>query len=295
MRLTVTRKDGQTLVYTFSEDPVHIGRGPENQLVLPEPTVSKRHAVIYSTQEGAWMVEDFNSANKTYLNGQPVHKAAVQTGACIKIADFALEIDLEEAPVQSPDSPAAEDTLHIDASLATPRSETVIRKPDAGHAPAMRMPAKRLTDFSQAADVISNAASLEELLMALLNTTLKQFGAFHVWCALREQPTGPMTYHTGKRRDGKSVELGDIPLADKINQAVDKGLSLVLPCVSADMEGKERIRSAMIVAIVNPSGCYGVVYVDNAMIHEHYSLSDLDYLMFLAVQTASILKRILKG
>ena len=295
MRLTVTRKDGQTLVYTFSEDPVHIGRGPDNQLVLPEATVSKRHAAIYSTQEGDWMVEDFNSANKTYLNGQAIHKAAVQTGACIKIADFALEIDLEDVPVQAPDSSPAEDTLHIDASLATPRSETVIRKPDAGHAPAMRMPAKRLTDFSQAADVISNAASLEELLMAMLNTTLKQFSAFHVWCALREQPTGPMTYHTGKRRDGKSVELGEIPLADKINQAVDKGLSLVLPCVSADMEGKERIRSAMIVAIVNPSGCYGVIYVDNAMIHEHYSLSDLDYLMFLAVQTASILKRILKG
>jgi GAF domain-containing protein len=104
-----------------------------------------------------------------------------------------------------------------------------------------------------------------------------------------------MTYHAGKRRDGKVVELADIPLADKINQTVDKGLSQVLPCVSADLEGKERIRSAMIVAIMNPAGCYGVVYVDNAMIHEHYSLSDLDYLMFLAVQTASVLKRILKA
>jgi pSer/pThr/pTyr-binding forkhead associated (FHA) protein len=295
MRLTVTRKDGQTLVYSFSEDPVHIGRVEGNQLVLPDPTVSKRHAAVYSTQEGGWMVEDFNSANKTYLNGQAVHKAAIRTGDCIKIADFALQVDLEDAPVQAPDSPEAEDTLHIDASLATPRSETVIRKPDAGHAPAMRMPAKRLVDFSQAADAISNTTTLEDLLVVLLNTTLRQFSAFHVWCALREQPSGPMTYHAGKRRDGKVVELGDIPLADKVNQAVDKGLSLVMPCVSADLEGKERIRSAMIVAIVNPSGCYGVIYVDNAMIHEHYSLSDLDYLMFLAVQTASILKRILKG
>ena len=294
MRLTVTRKDGQTLVYTFSEDPVHIGRGPDNQLVLPESTVSKRHAVIYGTKEGGWMVEDFNSANKTYLNGQAIHEAAIRTGDCIKIADFAFQVDLEDAPVQTPDSPA-EDTLHMEASLATPRSETVIRKPDAGHAPAMRMPAKRLTDFSQAADAISNASTLEDLLQSLLTITLRQFSAFHVWCALREQPTGPMTYHAGKRRDGQTIELGDIPLADKINQAVDKGLSLVLPCVSADLEGKERIRSAMIVAIMNPSGCYGVVYVDNAMIHEHYSLSDLDYLMFLAVQSASILKKILKG
>ena len=294
MRLTITRKDGQTLVYTFSEDPVHIGRGLDNQLVLPDSTVSKRHAVIYHTKEGGWMAEDLNSANKTYVNGQAIHKAAVKTGDCVKIADVPMQIDLEDAPVQETDSPA-EDTLHMDASLTTPRSETLVRKPDAGHAPAMRMPAKRLSDFSQAADAISNAATLEDLLLVLLNTTLKQFSAFHVWCALREQPNGPMTYHAGKRRDGTVIELGDISLADKINQAVDKGLSMVLPCVSADLEGKERIRSAMIVAIVNPSGCYGVVYIDNAMIHEHYSLSDLDYLMFLAVETASILKRILKG
>ena len=294
MRLTVTRKDGQTMVYQFSEDPVHIGRGPDNQLILADGTISKQHAVIYHTNEGGWVVEDLNSANKTYLNGQAIHKAAIHTGDCVKIADIPLQVDLEETPVAAPENPA-EDTLHIDASLATPRSETVIRKPDAGHAPAMRMPAKRLTDFSQAADAISNAGTLEDLLLVLLNTALKQFSAFHVWCALREQPSGPMTYHAGKRRDGKVVELADIPLADKINQAVDKGLSLVLPCVSADLEGRERIRSAMIVAIVNPAGCYGVVYVDNAMIHEHYSLSDLDYLMFLAVQTATILKRILKG
>lgn len=294
MRLTVTRRDGQTMVYQFSEDPVHIGRGPDNQLVLADGTVSKRHAVIYRTKEEGWLVEDLNSANKTYLNGLAVHKAALHTGDCVKIADVPCQIDLEEIPAAPAENPP-EDTLHLEASLATPRSETVIRKPDAGHAPAMRMPAKRLTDFSQAADVLSNAATLEELLMALLNTTLKQFSAFHVWCALREQPSGPMTYHVGKRRDGKPVELADIPLAEKINQAVEKGLSLVLPLVSADLEGKERIRSAMIVAIVNPSGCYGVVYVDNAMIHEHFSLSDLDYLMFLAVQTATILKRILKG
>jgi pilus assembly protein CpaF len=105
MRLTVTRKDGQTVVYTFSEDPVHIGRVQGNQLVLPDSTVSKRHAAVYSTQEGGWMVEDFNSANKTYLNGQAVHKAAIRTRDCIKIADFAIEVDLEEVPVQAPDSP----------------------------------------------------------------------------------------------------------------------------------------------------------------------------------------------
>ena len=65
----------------------------------------------------------------------------------------------------------------------------------------------------------------------------------------------------------------------------------MLPRVSAQMESKERIRSAMVASIMRPKGCFGVLYVDNAMVHEHYSLSDLDYLMLIAMHTAAILKR----
>jgi hypothetical protein len=36
-----------------------------------------------------------------------------------------------------------------------------------------------------------------------------------------------------------------------------------------------------------------VLYVDNAMVHDHYSLSDLDYLMILAMHVAAILKGLL--
>ena len=75
-----------------------------------------------------------------------------------------------------------------------------------------------------------------------------------------------MTYHAGKRRDGQPVELGDLMLADKINHAVERAQSLVLPRVAADLEAKERIRSALIAAICSPAGCYGVIYVDNAMV-----------------------------
>jgi hypothetical protein len=139
--------------------------------------------------------------------------------------------------------------------------------------------------------MIAKASSLEDMLMALLNVALQQFGAFHVWCALREQPNGPMTYHAGKRRDGRAVDLGELKLADKINQAVERAQSVVMPRVAADLEEKDRIRSALIAAICGPSGCYGVIYVDNAMIHDHYTLGDLDYLMLVAMHTAAVLNR----
>lgn len=289
MRLVLKQKDGESKEYQFAQGPIEIGRGADNHVFLPDRTVSKKHAVIVCDGDGRWEVQDLGSANKTYLNGEVVAKAPIKTGDAIRITEFTLEISLDERP---PDNSAQfEDTLNLEAGLSTPVHETVVRKPDAGHAPAMRLAAKRLSDFSHACDAICKATNLEEMLVALLNVSVQQFSAFHTWCALREQPSGPMTYHAGKRRDGKPVELGDLMLADKINQAVERAQSLVMPRVAADLESKERIRSALIAAICGPAGCYGVIYVDNAMIHDHYTLGDLDYLMLIAMHTAAVLKR----
>jgi len=293
MRLLVKQKDGQTKEYQFVEGPICIGRAADSHVFLPDRTVSKQHATIFIADDGKWMLRDMDSANKTFLNGEPIHKVEIKSGDCLRITDFTIEIHLENG-VAVDETAQLEDTLNLEAALATPPHEIVVRKPDAGHAPAMRLAAKRLTDFSQATEAISGANNIEQLLLTLLDVTLKQFSAFHTWCALREQPSGPMTYHAGKTRDGRTVDLSQIKLSDKINQAVDKGQSLVLPRVAADIEEKERIRSAMIAAVRRPVGCYGVLYVDNAMIHEHYSLSDLDYLMLLAMHTAASLRKLLK-
>ncbi len=293
MRLIVKQKDGDTREFQFSEGPISIGRVAGNQVLLPGGTVSKQHAVISLTDDGKWQVEDMDSANKTYLNDEAIHKVEINTGDSIRITEFTIEVDLEDKPpVAEPDQ--MEDTLNLEAALTTPKHEIVVRKPDAQHAPAMRLRARRLTDFSQATDTITEVENLEALLVTLLNIMSRQFSAFHVWCALREQPSGPMTYHAGKRRDGKAVELDQLKLQDKINEAVERGHSMVLPRVSAQIEDKERIRSALIATVRGPAGCYGVLYVDNAMVHDHYTLGDLDYLMLLAIHTAAVLKKLMR-
>jgi len=292
MQLVVKQKNGETKEFQFSEGPISIGRAADCRIFLPDRAVSKQHAVISATGEGKWIVEDLESANKTYLNGEAIHKAEIKTGDCLRITDYTIEINLEED--SEADKPIhLEDTFHLEAALAIPPHETVVRKTDAGHAPAMRLPAKRLMNFSQATEAICEADSLDKLLATLVDITLKQFSAYHVWCALRNQPTGPMTYQAGKNRTGKAVELSEIKLQAKIAQAVEKGQFLVLPRVSAQVEEEEAIRSAIIATIMRPTGCFGVLYIDNAMKDKHYSLSDLDYLMLVAMHTAAVMRKFL--
>ncbi len=293
MRMVVKQKDGNAKEFHFTEGPVSIGRGADSHVFLPDKAVSRKHAVVHVTDDGIWTLEDLGSSNQTFLNDKAVRKAQIKHGDCLRITDFTIDIVFEEEV--SKEMPAhPEDTLRLEAALTTPKHETVVRRPDAQHAPAMRLAARRLIDFSKATEVIFDADSVDKLLLTLLDVTMEQFDAYHVWCALRTQPGGPMTCHAGKRRDGSPVQLGELLLSEKITQAVEKGQFLVMPRVSAQMEAKERIRSAMIASIVRPSGCFGVMYVDNAMKSEHYSLSDLDYLMLIAMHTAAILKRFIE-
>jgi pSer/pThr/pTyr-binding forkhead associated (FHA) protein len=291
MRILLRQKDGNTKEFQFQKGPISIGRGANSNIFLPDRSVSRQHAVINSTENGKWMIEDMDSASKTYLNDEAIQKAEIKHGDCLRITDFIIDVVMEEEVSEDDKAMQLDDTMHLEAALAVPPHETVVRNPDAGHAPAMRLAARRLMEFSQAAETICGAGSLDELLLSLLDITLGQFGAYHVWCALRTSPAGPMICHGGKKRDGNPVDLSKLKLQQKITQVVDKGQFLVLPRVSAQIEEEEAIRSALIAAIMRPNGCHGVIYADNAMKDKHYSLSDLDYLMLISMHTAAIMKK----
>jgi len=286
MRLVVKKDDRTIEEFRFGEGPIYIGRLPNSQVFLPEAMVSRQHAVIFMTGDGKWIVEDLDSANQTYLNEETVHKAEIKTGDVLRISDFTLEIYLEdERETEKPTH--LEDTLITASASRGPR--IIVRRPDAEHAPDLKLPAKRVKDFMEATEAICKAKGPDKLLQVLLGVMLRQFGGYRAWCALRNESTGPMTTHAGKSREGQTVALSDIKLNDHITQAVEKGQFLLLPQVSGRIEG-DGIRSAMIAPVMDPMGCFGALYVDNDTEHEQYNLSDLDYLMLLAISTAAILE-----
>jgi pSer/pThr/pTyr-binding forkhead associated (FHA) protein len=293
MRLIV-KKAGQTVnELRFERGPVYIGRHAHSQVLLPDRAVSRQHAAIFATQDGRWVVEDLDSANKTYLNDKAVHKAQIKTGDCIRIGEFEIEIDLEagaevETAINLEDTLISSPRKSARASAASAR-EIIVRKPDAERAPDVRLPAKRIKDFLQATEAICKSNGPDEVVNTLLGITLKDFGAYQSWCALRNLPEGPMTCHAGKSRDGQPVELSQIGANEKITEAVEKKEFMLIPRVPS-ASGQQKIRSAMIAPIMDPSGCFGVLYVDNSIDQDYYGLSDLDYLMLLAIHTAAVVE-----
>ena len=66
-----------------------IGALPENDIVLPSATVSRRHAVIRVEAHGV-EIEDRQSANGTHVNDKPVGVAPLRPGDRIRLGDVEL-------------------------------------------------------------------------------------------------------------------------------------------------------------------------------------------------------------
>ncbi|MCA9610045.1 MAG: diguanylate cyclase [Myxococcales bacterium] len=72
--------------YILGDEPLTMGRGQENRIVLDNDSVSRRHC--RAEKRGAqWYVVDLDSTNGTYVNDQQVTELALRRGDQIKIGD----------------------------------------------------------------------------------------------------------------------------------------------------------------------------------------------------------------
>jgi cytochrome P450/NADPH-cytochrome P450 reductase len=70
---------------------VHIGRAPDNDIVLSDQGVSRYHAELRYTADGLRIV-DLRSANGTFVNDQSVTDAALSEGDLVEIGSVAFQV-----------------------------------------------------------------------------------------------------------------------------------------------------------------------------------------------------------
>ena len=73
----------------INKDSASIGRGPDNDLRIDEPSVSKRHAMIFKTPNG-YSIEDLKSQNGTWIDGNLIasgKKMEVESGIPISLGN----------------------------------------------------------------------------------------------------------------------------------------------------------------------------------------------------------------
>jgi pSer/pThr/pTyr-binding forkhead associated (FHA) protein len=70
--------DGERVI-VLDRMPMTVGRGSDNDIVLTDPRISRKHARLLYRDGQIW-VADMGSSNGTFVNSEPVTERAVADG-----------------------------------------------------------------------------------------------------------------------------------------------------------------------------------------------------------------------
>lgn len=280
MRLFVSLGESSVNELKFDRGPIYIGRQMGSQVFLPDKSVSRQHAVFYTTKDGSWIIEDLGSSNKTYVNSQVIHKTELKHNDVVRVADFLIRISFEADEDRDSQS-VMEDTL-IGEHRVHRDLHTVERKLEALDAPHFKFSPKRLKSYHDALTTINHCRTIEALYKSILDVIFRQFKAKNVWMAFRKNNTGPMDIEDGRQITTEHIKKLDLALPASLTEAVSENKYLLVHQLPRQITARG-IRSILIVPILVHKENHGVIYISNSTDHPHYNLEDLDYLILLSI------------
>ena len=96
-----------------------IGRSKTNDLVFPDPKVSRNHSLLRSLGEDKYYLVDMGSANGTYLNGKRVIvPTLLKSGDVIQIGSNFLIFQIEKADQKNPSDGIGKEAADSETTIA---------------------------------------------------------------------------------------------------------------------------------------------------------------------------------
>ena len=125
-RLIVSLDGSVVQEKTLVNERTTIGRRPYNDIVLDNRAISGEHAVVVRSQHD-YILEDLNSTNGTFVNGQPVRKHFLQDNDIIELVNFRIQYLRKPASTITATSAPAAEPASQNAASEQARAVLIIR------------------------------------------------------------------------------------------------------------------------------------------------------------------------
>jgi hypothetical protein len=92
--VAVDRIDPVAAEYSLMKDEISIGRGEDNDVVIPHASVSRQHARLMR-RDGGFELMDLNSTNGSYVDDRQIHGSAfLSVGSQLRLGDIRFVLQL---------------------------------------------------------------------------------------------------------------------------------------------------------------------------------------------------------
>ncbi|MGH9366534.1 MAG: adenylate/guanylate cyclase domain-containing protein [Thermoanaerobaculia bacterium] len=297
--------DGRPQVFNLTSEQVTIGRAADNDIVLNDFSVSRRHAYL-RRESGVWVVRDNHSTNGVRVNDQPVPECSVADGDQVTIGTFQLLFR------ELPDQPAAAEALDSTSTCIRPISEFNLDfglEKDAAPVPETTQTRKRVVldlayknkvfeILAQVAKTLISADDLETVLAKVMDLIFEYLPVDRGFLLLEEGGKLQLRINRFKSQP-RATSDGSAPYSRTI---VDMVMGKKVAVLTSDAQVDERfgagmsirmqqIRSAMCAPLWYRDSVIGVIHVDSPLHVGTFTERDLDLLTALANFAAVAIER----
>lgn len=279
-----------------------IGRGSDNNLCIPDNSVSRHHTLIRH-EDGKTVIHDLGAANGVVVNGQRVDKFRLRSGdevhlgkTVLRFEEVRSEVDVNGAAggviVESDSSPTIITASSFqDISNAFLNASEVIRDTD-----ELINARSRLAAVYKSNQIISSERNLKKLLERIVDQVLSLIPAHNGAILLKDDRTGRLSTEYAKSTSEKS----DIVISSTI---VERSVENAEAIITSDASGDTRfgaaesiilqnINSAMCAPLMYLDEVLGAIYVDARGLINAFKKEDLELLVALSGPAAIAIKNV---
>ena len=275
-----------------ADELLRIGRRPNLEIVVHDPSVSQQHAEVRLTPRG-WVVQDLGTAGGTLVNGIPVNRVprnlqkedVLQCGnVAFKIDDLEITTPATARPSSVPrDIKTSGAMLRVQArsqlSWEQGLQEVSLEKVGIAHA-------KHFLTLLRAGYHLSRIDSLPELLQSLLDDTVAVLDAQRGAILLAEDSAGELSLRTlsGPKASSERRSFS----GTLVQRCFGKGESIL--CVDAHSDPisagsmiQEEMASVICALLRSPRRRLGVLHLDRGPAQDPFSPDDFKLADAIAV------------
>jgi len=291
--------EGRSQVYTLVREQASIGRASDNDIVLNDFSVSRRHAYL-KREGGEWVLYDNHSTNGIRVNDRHVPNAPVGGGDRVVIGTFTLRFQEEAAEAESPAHRMVDSTSTCIRPIAEFNQDFGLEKATAPSSTESTANRKRVVlDVAyknkvfeilvQVAKTLISLDDLETVLDKVMDLIFEYLPVDRGFLLLEEQ--GTLSLRISRFKSGQRMTTdGSLPYSRTI---VDMVVREKVAVLTSDAQQDERfeagqsirmqqIRSAMCAPLWNRDSVIGVIHVDSPLHVGTFTERDLDLLTALA-------------
>jgi len=261
-----------------------IGRESDNLVRLLDAKASRTHARIHVTEEG-FLIEDLESSNGTYINGNKIESILLKSGDKIRIGF--TELRFSEMGSNEVEEKNLHATIAFEKKLPDLDQNEIAERLSAQ--PEDSLTVQRLQTIMRINRAIGGDLELEMVLEKILE---------EIFLVLRPERGAIMALNedTGKldiicsRSEGGSESLSDLLISRSIlNRVLEESVGMLIDDASTDDRfllsesiSIDRIRSALCVPLIQRNEVIGIIYTDAPTQVKAFTEQDLDLLTSIA-------------